>query len=461
MSNLADRLERARAASQLTDPAPTVQSRGHNGAARRRNGDPFANVKDRVHQSLVENLGPRLYDPHLSEHELASQVRQTLQEVIDSEQTPLSHADRTRIAQDVSDDILGHGPLEPFLRDAEVTEIMVNGPEDIYIERDGRIYPVDARFSDDAHLRRTIDKIVGRVGRRVDESSPLVDARLPDGSRVNAVLPPIALDGALLTIRKFAADPFTDRDLISFGTMSPDVRDFLDACVRGRRNIIISGGTGSGKTTTLNVLSSFLPDDERIVTIEDAAELQLHQQHVLRLEARPANIEGRGAIAIRELVRNSLRMRPDRIIVGEVRDGAALDMLQAMNTGHDGSITTVHANSPRDSLSRLETMVLMAGVELPVRAIREQVAGAVDLIVQQSRLKDGSRRIVQITEVVGMESDVITLQDIFTFNYSAGRDENGRYVGALQPTGIRPKFTQDLTDLGVNLPISLFARMGL
>ena len=406
-------------------------------------------------------MGPRLYDPHLSEAELASQVRLTLAEVIDSEDTPLSLADRTRIAQDVSDDILGHGPLEPFLRDADVTEIMVNGPDDIYIEREGRIFPVDARFSDDAHLRRTIDKIVSRVGRRVDESSPMVDARLPDGSRVNAVLPPIALDGSLLTIRKFAADPFTDRDLISFGTMSLAVRDFLEACVRGRRNIIISGGTGSGKTTTLNVLSSFLPEDERIITIEDAAELQLHQDHVLRLESRPPNIEGRGSIAIRELVRNSLRMRPDRIIVGEVRDGAALDMLQAMNTGHDGSLTTVHANSPRDSLSRLETMVLMAGVELPVRAIREQVASAIDLIVQQSRLKDGSRRIVAITEVVGMESDVVTLQDIFTFDYSSGRDDTGRYRGQLVPTGIRPKFAQDLSDIGVDLPMQLFARHGL
>jgi pilus assembly protein CpaF len=418
-------------------------------------------VKEGVHQALVDSLGPRLYDPHLSESELAAQVRTTLQRVIDAEQTPLSHADRTRIAQDVADDILGHGPLEPYLRDAEITEIMVNGPDDIYIERDGKIYPVDAHFSDDAHLRRTIDKIVARVGRRVDESSPMVDARLPDGSRVNAVVPPIALDGSLLTIRKFAADPFSDLDLISFGTMSVQVRDFIKACVLGRRNIVISGGTGSGKTTTLNVLSSFLPEEERIVTIEDAAELQLHQDHVLRLEARPPNIEGRGQVAIRELVRNSLRMRPDRIIVGEVRDGAALDMLQAMNTGHDGSLTTIHANSPRDSLSRLETMVLMAGVELPVRAIREQVAGAIDLIIQQTRMKDGSRRIVQITEVVGMESDIVTLQDIFTFDYSAGRDETGRFRGQLVPTGIRPKFTQDLGDLGVDLPISFFARGGL
>ncbi|ADU47050.1 CpaF family protein [Intrasporangium calvum] len=462
MSSLADRLEAARRAQVFTvqDQGPAFESERAQRRARR-GVDPFAGVKDRVHQALVDSLGPRLYDPHLSEAELASQVRVTLQDVIDSEQTPLSLADRTRIAQDVSDDILGHGPLEPFLRDQDVTEIMVNGPDDIFIEREGKIFPVDARFSDDAHLRRTIDKIVSRVGRRVDESSPMVDARLPDGSRVNAVLPPIALDGSILTIRKFAADPFTDRDLISFGTMSPPVRDFLEACVRGRRNIVISGGTGSGKTTTLNVLSSFLPDDERIITIEDAAELQLHQDHVLRLESRPPNIEGRGAIAIRELVRNSLRMRPDRIIVGEVRDGAALDMLQAMNTGHDGSLTTVHANSPRDSLSRLETMVLMAGVELPVRAIREQVASAIDLIVQQSRLKDGSRRIVAITEVVGMESDIVTLQDIYTFDYSAGRDESGRYRGQLVPTGIRPKFTTDLADVGVELPNHLFARFGL
>ena len=458
MSNLADRLDRARASQPYTPDS----ANGHRGSAgpeiKRRNVDPFAGVKERVHQALVDSLGPRLYDPHLAESELAAQVRTTLQDVIQSEQTPLSHSDRTRIAQDVSDDILGHGPLEPYLRDTEVSEIMVNGPDSIYIERSGKLYPVDATFSDDAHLRRTIDKIVGRVGRRIDESSPMVDARLPDGSRVNAVVPPIALDGSLLTIRKFSADPFTDRDLISFGTFTHNVRDFLEACVRGRRNIIISGGTGSGKTTTLNVISSFLPSDERIVTIEDAAELQLQQDHVLRLEARPANIEGRGAVAIRELVKNCLRMRPDRIIVGEIRDGAALDMLQAMNTGHDGSITTVHANSPRDSLARLETMVLMAGVDLPVRAIREQVAGAVDLIVQQSRLKDGSRRIVAISEVVGMESDVITLQDIFTFDYSAGRDENGRFLGGLVPTGIRPKFNQDLADLGIELPVTLFAR---
>jgi pilus assembly protein CpaF len=285
-----------------------------------------------------------------------------------------------------------------------------------------------------------------------------VDARLQDGSRVNAVIPPIALDGSMLTIRKFSTDPFTDRDLIAFGTFTPRVRDFLRACVVGRRNIVISGGTGSGKTTLLNVVSSFIPTDERIVTIEDAAELQLHQDHVLRLESRPANIEGRGQIAIRDLVKNSLRMRPDRIVVGEVRDGAALDMLQAMNTGHDGSITTAHANSPRDCLSRLETMVLMAGVDLPVRAIREQVSGAVDMVIQQARLKDGSRRVVAISEVVGMEGEIITMQDLFTFDYSAGRDEQGRFRGTLVSTGLRPKFAQELLDQGVQLPADLFVR---
>ncbi|MFX4287858.1 CpaF family protein [Janibacter sp. G349] len=459
MSNLADRLDRVRQAREAAAPTAQQQARSRVSPGARRREDPFAGVKGRVHQALLESLGPRLYDPNLTEAELAAQVRATLQTVIDSEETPLTQADRTKIAQDVSDDILGHGPLEPYLRDPDVTEIMVNGPEDIFIERGGRIEPAPARFVDDGHLRRTIDKIVSRVGRRVDESSPMVDARLPDGSRVNAVLPPVAIDGSMLTIRKFAADPFTDEDLIAMGTMSRPVRDFLAACVEGRRNIIISGGTGSGKTTTLNVVSAFLPEEERIVTIEDAAELQLHQRHVLRMESRPPNIEARGEISIRDLVRNSLRMRPDRIIVGEVRDGAALDMLQAMNTGHDGSLTTIHANSPRDSLARLETMVLMAGIELPVRAIREQVAGAVDLIVQQSRLKDGSRRIVAITEVIGMEGEMITLQDLFTFDYAAGRDHDGRYLGTMIPTGIRPAFASDLSDLGVDLPMHLFARV--
>jgi pilus assembly protein CpaF len=328
---------------------------------------------------------------------------------------------------------------------------MVNGHDQVYVERIGRLYPVAASFADESHLRRTIDKIVARVGRRVDEASPMVDARLPDGSRVNAVVPPLAIDGSVLTIRKFAADPYLVSDLIGFGTLTAPTAEFLRACVRGRLNVLISGGTGSGKTTTLNVLSSFVPDDERIITIEDAAELQLRQQHVLRLESRPSNLEGRGAITIRDLVRNSLRMRPDRIIIGEVRDAAALDMLQAMNTGHDGSITTVHSNGPRDALSRLETMVLMGGVELPQRAIREQMASAINLIVHQARLKDGTRRITHITEVEGMEGDIITLQDVYLFDFRAGVDEQGAYRGELRSTGLRPRVIESLADRGVRI----------
>lgn len=417
--------------------------------------DPFADVKRTVHRALLDKLGPRLFDPDTAD--LEQQVRKTLQAVLVQQETPLTSADRTRIAQEIADEILGYGPLEPFLRDPEITEIMVNGPDQIYVEREGRLHPVAGHFTDDGHLRRTIEKIVARVGRRVDESSPMVDARLPDGSRVNAVIPPVAIDGSTLTIRKFSADPFTADDLITFGTMSRQVADFLAGCVRGRLNILVSGGTGSGKTTTLNVLSSSIPADERIITIEDAAELQLHQDHVLRMEYRPPNIEGRGEISIRDLVRNSLRMRPDRIVVGEVRDAAALDMLQAMNTGHDGSITTVHSNAPRDALLRLETMVLMAGFDLPVRAIREQISSAIDMIVHQARMRDGSRKITHITEVAGMEGDVITLQDLFKFDFHAGVDDRGRQQGSLLATGLRPKFAERLADRGVALPPTLFA----
>jgi len=454
--SLTDRLDQARRSQPMASNGHEQPAAESLAAARVR--DPFARVKASVHQALMESLGPQLYDPHLEQSDLELRVRQTLQSVINSENTPLSASDRNRIAQEVADEILGLGPLEPLLRDGEITEIMVNGPNDIYVERSGKIYPVDARFTSDTHLRRTIDKIVSRVGRRIDESSPMVDARLADGSRVNAVIAPIALDGSILTIRKFSQDPFTDLDLIAFGTLSVQARDFLRACVLGRRNIVISGGTGSGKTTLLNVLSSFIPGDERIVTVEDAAELQLRQRHVLRLEARPSNTEGKGEISIRDLVKNALRMRPDRIVVGEIRDGAALDMLQAMNTGHDGSLTTVHANAPRDSLSRLETLVLMAGIALPVRAIRDQVSSALELIVQVARLKDGSRRVTAITEVAGMESDVITLQDLFTFDYGAGRDEKGRFRGCLRSTGLRPKFTEHLHDLGIELPLDMFVR---
>jgi pilus assembly protein CpaF len=421
-----------------------------------RYSDPYAGIKRSVHQQLLETLGPTLYDARMDEAELSSRVRQTLQTVLDNEQTLLSATERSRISSEIADEILGYGPLEPFLRDTDVTEIMVNGYDQIYVERRGLLYSAPAAFSDEQHLRRTIEKIVGRIGRRVDESSPMVDARLPDGSRVNAVIPPVALDGSTLTIRKFSTDPYTVHDLIQFGTMTPPVAELLSACVRGRLNILISGGTGSGKTTTLNVVSSFVPVDERIVTIEDAAELQLHQEHVVRLETRPPNIEGRGEIATRDLVRNALRMRPDRIIVGEVRGGEALDMLQAMNTGHDGSLTTLHANSPRDALSRLETMVLMAGIDLPTRAIREQAASALDLIVHQARLKDGTRRITHITEVTGMESDVVTLQDLFVFDFHAGVDELGRFRGTLRPTGIRPALVDHLADHGIPMPQGLF-----
>jgi len=442
-----DDSEPARARDPLAAPEST----------RSRYVDPRATIKRSVHQALLTALGPTLYDAQMDEQELAFRVRQTLHDVMEAEQTLISNAERQRITNEISDEILGYGPLEPFLRDPDVTEIMVNGSQQIYVERAGRIYAVEAAFTDDQHLRRTIDKIVARIGRRVDESSPMVDARLPDGSRVNAVIAPVALDGPMLTIRKFSADPYTVEDLINFGTMSDRTAALLRACVHGRLNILISGGTGSGKTTTLNVVSSFVPANERIVTIEDAAELQLRQDHVVRLESRPSNIEGRGEITTRDLVRNSLRMRPDRIIVGEVRDGAALDMLQAMNTGHDGSLTTLHANTPRDALSRLETMVLMAGVDLPTRAIREQAASAINLIVQQARLRDGTRRITHITEVTGMESDVITTQDIFTFDFHAGVDKDGRYRGKLRPTGVRPQFIQQILDQGIAVHPSLFS----
>ncbi len=377
-----------------------------------RQADPYAELKSRVHHACIARLGPELFASETTE-DLEERVMRTVMEQLALDRTPLTREERRQIVADIADDILGYGPLEPFLRDDTVTEIMVNGPTKVFVERTGKIEATDASFVDDAHLLRIIDKIVSQIGRRVDESSPMVDARLPDGSRVNAIIPPLALRGPTLTIRKFSRDPYTMDDLIEFGSLTSRAAHFLAACVKGKLNILISGGTGTGKTTLLNAMSAYVPGDERIVTIEDAAELQLQQDHVITLESRPANIEGIGEIRIRELVRNSLRMRPDRIIVGEVRGAETVDMLQAMNTGHEGSLTTIHANSPRDALARLETLVLTAGVELPLRAIREQISSAFDLLVQIARLVDGSRRITHITEVLRMESDVVTLQDIF------------------------------------------------
>lgn len=412
--------------------------------------DHATELKGLVHDELLLSLGARLYAGELGDAALREEVFRAITVVLDRDDRPQSGIDRARLVQEVTDDILGHGPLEPLLRDPAVTEIMVNGPDEIYVERGGLIERTDLAFADEGHLRRTIDRIVSRVGRRVDEASPMVDARLPDGSRVNAVVPPIAVDGCALTIRKFADDPFTARDLVAMATLTPAALALLEACVRGRVSMLISGGTGSGKTTTLNVLSSFIPDRERIVTIEDAAELQLHQPHVVRLESRPPNVEGRGTVTIRDLVRNALRMRPDRIVVGEVRDAAALDMLQAMNTGHDGSLTTVHANGPRDALSRVETMVLMAGVDLPVRVIREQVAHAIRLVVHQERLRDGSRHVTRISEITGMEGDTILMQDLFAFEVADGL-ANG-HLGRLVPTGIAPQCSAWLRDHGVEPP---------
>jgi pilus assembly protein CpaF len=414
-------------------------------------------MRQKMHQFVIHELGPLLFDQRVSEADLRRQVDEQLHRALSLERLALTGAERQQLVQSVTDDVLGYGPIDPLLRDATLTEVMVNGPDRVYVERAGRLELSKVKFVDETHLRRIIDKIVSQVGRRVDEANPMVDARLPDGSRVNVVVHPLSIGGPFMTIRKFAADPYKVDDLINFGSFTAQVAHFMNLCVRGRLNIVVSGGTGTGKTTLLNVVSSFIPDDERIVTVEDAKELQLHQDHVLPLEARPPNIEGKGQVAIRDLVRNALRMRPDRIVVGEVRGGEALDMLQAMNTGHDGSLTTVHSNSPRDTLSRIETMTLMAGMDLPVRVIREQMASALDLIIHLQRLRDGSRRVVQVSEVMGMEGDVVVLQDIYSFDFSAGIDDEGRFRGQLRSNGIRPSFSERLSDYGISLDSSLFA----
>lgn len=419
--------------------------------------DALAAVKARAVEELFKRLGTRINDPSLTEAQLHEFVREELVAIIEDEQLLLTVEERNRFIQDIEDDALGLGPLQRVLEDPTVTEIMVNGHDTIYVERDGKITRSPLRFASEQHLRRAIERIVGRVGRRIDESSPMVDARLQDGSRVNAVVPPLAVRGSSLTIRKFSATPFTVDNLIEFGSMSPQIANLLRAAVESRLNILVSGGTGTGKTTLLNVLSGFIPNGERIVTIEDAIELKLQQEHVVQLESRPPNIEGSGEITIRDLVRNSLRMRPDRIVVGECRSGEALDMLQAMNTGHDGSISTLHANAPRDCVARLETLVLMAGMDLPLRAIREQIASAVDVIVQIQRLRDGTRRVTHVTEVLGMEGDVVVLQDIFTFDFTAGVDEHGKFLGAQQPTGVRPRFSDKFEEYGVDFDISNFS----
>lgn len=421
--------------------------------------DPYQEIKIRIHRRIVEDMGVEqqllLTNASTNRRELEQIVVGFCNQVIAENPFAVPRRERAHIISDMVDEVLGLGPIEPLLKQESISEVMVNGPKKVYVERGGKLLLTPVQFRDDEHLLHIIERIVAPLGRRIDESSPLVDARLADGSRVNIIIPPLSLIGPCVTIRKFAKDPLTMRHLLQFGTISQEMGDFLASCVKGKLNVVVSGGTGSGKTTTLNVLSSFIPDDERIVTIEDAAELQLRQEHLITLETRPSNIEGKGLVTMRDLVRNALRMRPDRIIVGEVRSGEALDMLQAMNTGHDGSLTTAHANGPRDVLSRLETMVLMAGFDLPVRAIREQISSAVDLIIHQSRLRDGSRKITHITEVQGMEGEIIVLQDLFTFQQS-GVDGEGKIQGGFRSMGILPHFIEKLETNGIHINREMF-----
>jgi pilus assembly protein CpaF len=415
--------------------------------------DNFADLRSRVQQKLIQDIGPNADFSQAGE--MRKRIQTLFESALETEGTQLTRADRARLFEQIVADILGYGPIQPLLDDETISEVMVNGPKQVYIEKKGKLIRTDVTFLNDDHLTRVIDRIISPLGKRCDESSPYVDARLPDGSRVNIIIPPLSLVGPVITIRKFSRNPLTPDDLVGFGTMTQEMVTFLRASVEARLNVVVAGGTGSGKTTLLNVLSSFIPSDERIITIEDSAELQLRQEHVITLETRASNIERRGAVTIRDLVRNALRMRPERIIVGECRAGEALDMLQAMNTGHDGSMTTLHSNTPRDTLSRLETMCLMAGMDLPLRAIREQISKAIELIVQQARMKDGTRKVINIAEVQGMEGDVIIMQDIFIFEQS-GVDERGKIVGRLRPTGIRPKFIEKFEANGIYLPPSVF-----
>lgn len=417
--------------------------------------DPYFELKMKIQNRVIEELDIDFNEISDKNEELKQEINFIIMKHIEQEALNMTNNQKEKIKEELLNEIIGFGPITVLLTDRDVTEIMVNGPNHVYVEKKGKLVLTDAKFKNDNHVLHVIKKIVAPIGRRIDESSPMVDARLPNGSRVNAIIPPLAIDGPSITIRKFAEDPFSVDDLIGFGTLNSKMAELLKYCVEGHLNVVVSGGTGSGKTTTLNVLSSFIPDTERIVTIEDAAELQLSQEHVVRLETRPVNIEGKGEITIRDLVKNSLRMRPDRIIVGEVRSGETLDMLQAMNTGHDGSLTTGHANTPRDMLSRLETMVLMSGMNLPIKAIRDQIASAIDIIIQQSRLMDGSRKVTHITEVQGMEGEVIILQDIFKFEQK-GLDNKGKVKGDYVFTGIMPKFTKKLKETGVQIPQNIF-----
>jgi pilus assembly protein CpaF len=418
--------------------------------------DTYKELRADLHKKVIAELSGVQMSLDSDRQEMARKIEALVMEHLAGLNGGMSRLDKERLVEEITNDAIGYGPITPLLEDPDITEVMVNGADSVYIERNGSLILTGVKFRDNEHVYHVIEKIVAPIGRRIDESSPMVDARLPDGSRVNVIIPPLALTGPTITIRKFYRDPLQVDDLIKLGTLTAEMAEFLEACVKARLNIVVSGGTGSGKTTTLNVLSSFIPSNERIVTVEDSAELQLRQDHVITLESRPPNVEGKGAVTIRDLVRNCLRMRPDRIVVGEVRSGEALDMLQAMNTGHDGSLTTGHANSPRDIISRLETMVLMAGMEIPVRAIREQIASAIDLIIQQSRMKDGTRKITHITEVQGMEGDVITLQDLFVFRQT-GVDENGKITGRFEATGIQPRFMDRLEAYGIKLRADLFA----